>query len=123
MALTQTMSLTTLIAILVAFFAGRFIWFRVRAGRARTMVAAGAALIDVRTPNEFSAAHLPDARNIPLDRLMAKPQQAGPKEKPVVLYCASGMRSARAASVLRRAGYTAVFNLGPMSAWGAPTSR
>jgi adenylyltransferase/sulfurtransferase len=42
----------------------------------------------------------------------------GGKDKPVVLYCAHGRRSAQAAETLRSAGYTHVYLLGPMSAWG-----
>lgn len=112
------MNLALAVAAVVAFIAGRLIWFRMRAGRARALVAAGAALIDVRTPPEFAAGHLPDALNVPLHELMAKPQAAGPKDRPVVVYCASGSRSGTAARILRRSGYPTVVNLGPMFAWG-----
>jgi rhodanese-related sulfurtransferase len=111
------MSVGVAVGLLVAFFLGRFTWFRLRAGRARAMVAAGADLIDVRSANEFSAGHLPEARNWPLDRLLARPGDLGPKDRALVVYCRSGARSAMAASALRRAGYTTVVNLGPMSAW------
>jgi phage shock protein E len=112
------MSPIVLIAIPVAFIVGRLVWFRARAGSARALVEAGAALIDVRTPGEFQAGHLPNARSLPLDRLMAHPQEAGPRDRPVVLYCASGTRSGVAARALKRAGYVTVVNLGPMFAWG-----
>ena len=112
------MSPIVLIAIPVAFIVGRLAWFRLRSGKARALVAAGAALIDVRTQGEYEAGHLPDAHNLPLDRLMARPQEAGPRDRPVVLYCASGTRSGLAARTLRRAGYATVVNLGPMFAWG-----
>ena len=112
------MSPLLVIGIPLAFIVGRLAWFRLRAGKARALVAAGAALIDVRTPGEFGAGHLPSARNLPLERLMARPHEAGPRDKPVVLYCASGTRSGMAASALKRAGYATVVNLGPMFAWG-----
>ena len=73
-------------------------------------LAAGAPLIDVRTPAEFSAGHLPGARNIPLSRSGG----AAGLGDTIVVYCASGARSARAASALRAAGVGAVFDLGPM---------
>lgn len=106
-------------ALVVGFIAARFFWFRVRSGRARAMVAAGASLIDVRTPQEFEVDHLPEARNLPLDRLIAQPHGVGSKDRPVVVYCRSGTRSAIAARALKRAGYETVVNLGPMFAWGA----
>ncbi len=112
------MSPLVLIAVPIAFVAGRLLWFRLRSGQARALVAAGASLIDVRTPGEFHAGHLPGARNLPLDGLIARPGQAGPTDRPVVLYCASGTRSGVAARALRRAGYATVVNLGPMFAWG-----
>ncbi len=115
------MSAGVVVAVVVGFIAGHPIWFRLRSGRARALVAAGAALIDVRTPREFEAGHLPNARNLPLDRLVARPQAVGSKERPVVVYRRSGSRSGMAARVLRRAGYGTIVNLGPMIAWGAQT--
>lgn len=83
---------------------------------ARRMVAAGATLLDVRTPDEFRDGHLEGARNIPVAELDGRIGEV-PRGRPVVVYCASGSRSARATSVLRGAGYDAR-NLGPMDAWG-----
>lgn len=84
---------------------------------ARRLVAAGARLVDVRSPEEFSAGHLPGARNIPVDELSGRLDEIGPRDQPVVVYCASGGRSASAARMLAGAGFTRVHNLGPMSAW------
>lgn len=112
------MSVGTLLAVLAGFIVGRMLWFRVRSGRAKALVAAGAALIDVRTPREFDSGHLPRARNLPLDRLLTMPEAVGSKDRAVVVYCKTGTRSAAAARALRRAGYTTVVNLGPMFAWG-----
>ena len=44
--------------------------------------------------------------------------EVGDKGKPVVVYCASGMRSASAAGMLRRAGFADVHDLGAMARWG-----
>lgn len=68
--------------------------------------------IDVREPQEYSAGHIPKARNIPLARLgQAGPEMDKLKSRPVVVYCRSGQRSARAASMLRKQGFTSVYNL------------
>lgn len=75
-------------------------------------IAAGATIIDVRTPAEFRGGAYPKARNLPLDSLPGKLASLGPKQTPIVVYCASGARSARAAGMLREAGFTDVSNGG-----------
>jgi len=77
-------------------------------------IRSGARIIDVRTPQEFAGSAYPNAKNIPLDQL---PSRMGdlPKDKPLVLYCASGMRSANAARILKKAGFTDVINAGSMA--------
>jgi rhodanese-related sulfurtransferase len=87
--------------------------------RARALVQDGAKLVDVRTPAEFSQGHLPGAVNVPLQQLRAHIDTLGAKEQPLVLYCASGTRSALARSVLKGAGFRQVFNLGSMTRWNA----
>lgn len=84
---------------------------------ARKLVEAGAKLIDVRSRGEFSSGHLPGATNLPIADLPGKVEKLGPKDKPIVLYCASGARSAMAAGTLKRAGYQQVHNLGAMGRW------
>jgi adenylyltransferase/sulfurtransferase len=64
------------------------------------------ALIDVREPYERIVDHLGDDRSIPLGLLLDEPSLAGPG--PVLVYCATGIRSARAAAALRDAGIDAV---------------
>jgi rhodanese-related sulfurtransferase len=112
------MNAVWLIALMASLYLARFLWFRLRAGKAKELVAAGAALIDVRTPGEFAAGHIDGARNIPVNEIRARAAEVGPRETPVVVYCASGSRSAAAAMMLRGAGFSKVVNLGPMSAWG-----
>jgi len=75
----------------------------------------GAGIIDVRTPGEFSGGSYPKARNIPLDSLRSRLGDLGSMEKPIVVYCASGARSAQAARILKRAGYTDVTDAGALS--------
>lgn len=97
------------------------LWLRGRpdtsSGDARRLVAAGAQLIDVRSPEEFAAGHLPGARNIPVDALERRLDEVGARDRPVVVYCASGVRAASAARILTGAGFASVHNLGAMSAW------
>lgn len=76
--------------------------------------AAGAQIVDVRTPAEFGQGHLPESRNIPLDQFQARIPEIDP-QRPVLLCCASGVRSGMAKSILEKAGYQQVHNAGPWS--------
>jgi phage shock protein E len=72
---------------------------------------AGATIIDVRTPEEFRDGAYPGAINIPVSNLGTRLADI-PKSKPVVLYCASGARSASAARAMKQAGFADVVNAG-----------
>jgi phage shock protein E len=74
-------------------------------------IKAGAKIIDVRTPGEFRGGAYPNAINIPLQVLSGRLHEI-PRDRPVVLYCASGLRSGSAVRVLRQAGYADVVNAG-----------
>ncbi len=76
-------------------------------------------LVDVREPEEFKSGHIPRALNLPLSMLSTRLGELQKyKDKPVVLYCRSGQRSARAAMLLRRSGFNTVHNLhGGILAW------
>jgi rhodanese-related sulfurtransferase len=76
-------------------------------------IGSGAKIIDVRTPQEFAGSSYPKAKNIPLAVLPSRMADL-PKDKPIVLYCASGARSAQAARILKRAGFTDVINAGSL---------
>jgi phage shock protein E len=90
---------------------------RAKPDEVRALVAGGARLVDVRSSGEFGSGHLPGAVNIPVGELPARLNEVGARERPVVVYCRSGARSASAAGLLRRAGFGAVHDLGPMSRW------
>ena len=79
------------------------------------------AVLDVRTPAEFAAGHVPGARNIPHDLLSSRLAELAPlRDKQVVLYCRSGRRSLLAEDVLRKAGFTRIGHLeGDYLAWEA----
>ncbi len=85
--------------------------------KARALVEGGAKLVDVRSPVEHAAAHIAGSVNVPVSELAARAGELGDKSKPVVVYCASGMRSASAKATLRRAGFTDVYDLGSISRW------
>ncbi len=99
-------------AAILALLAWRFFRFgRVRALLPR-LFKEGAILIDVRTAAEFASGHAENSINIPLDELDSKITQLDPK-KTIIVCCASGTRSAVAAALLKRQGFTNVLNVGP----------
>ncbi len=76
-------------------------------------------LIDVRTAQEFKQGHIGGAVNIPLDKLRSRLEDIA-SDKPVILVCASGSRSASAARMIANAGRSDVHNLlGGTSGWAA----
>jgi len=80
------------------------------AGAARQLD--GAVWIDVREADEWQEGHLPGAVHIPRGFLESRVEGVAPaKDTPVVLYCASGARSAFAAKSLRELGYDTVYSL------------
>lgn len=84
---------------------------------ARVLVADGAVLLDVRTSTEYAAGHIAGAVNISVAGLATQLDAVGPRDRPVVVYCRSGKRSARAKRVLREAGFSEVYDLGAMRRW------
>jgi rhodanese-related sulfurtransferase len=72
----------------------------------------GAVVVDVRTPEEFAAGHLPDAVNVNVEDPTFESQIASlDKGATYVVYCRSGRRSAVATDAMAAAGFTSVFNL------------
>jgi rhodanese-related sulfurtransferase len=75
-------------------------------------------LFDVRTPEEYSGGHIDHSISLPLQHLEANiSRYARSKNTEIVVYCQSGARSSRAASVLSALGYTSVKNLGGIMSW------
>jgi len=87
-----------------------------------------AVVLDVRDQGEYEQGHIANARHIPLAEL---PQRLGElekfKAKPIIVYCASGRRSATAISQLQKAGFEKLYNLtGGLQEWektGQPVTR
>ena len=75
-------------------------------------------VLDVRTPEEFAAGHIPGALNIPYTHFPARIAELPAASKDVVIYCATGIRAERAAVRLRENGFTRLFHLeGDMTGW------
>jgi len=115
--IAQSLPLIVVISVLLVLYSLFMKGGDVSGADARRLVQAGARLIDVRTPGEFAAGHLPGAFNLPLQELPGRLGELGAKDAPLVLYCRSGARSASAARSLRTAGFAAVRNLGGMGRW------
>jgi len=76
-------------------------------------------VVDVRSPDEWQAGHMPGASYIFLPELGKKSKRLD-KEKPVAVYCNSGYRASLAASILEQAGFETVHNIpGSWKAWKA----
>jgi rhodanese-related sulfurtransferase len=74
-------------------------------------------VIDVRSPEEFEAGHIPNATLIPLEKLEEMQSELDKSEK-YILVCRSGNRSATASSLLKEKGFKEIYNLsGGMNGW------
>ena len=80
------------------------------------LIEESAIVIDVRTIEEYNTGHIDGSINIPVENI---PSVDYDKDKTIIVYCASGMRSAKAADELINLGYTNVYNLdGGLINWG-----
>jgi sulfur-carrier protein adenylyltransferase/sulfurtransferase len=85
--------------------------------QARLLSGEAPLLLDVREDQEFAMGHLPNAIHIPLGQLTLRYQEL-PANKPLVVYCHHGGRSARAVAFLQDSGYDRAMNLtGGIDAW------
>jgi metal-sulfur cluster biosynthetic enzyme/rhodanese-related sulfurtransferase len=81
-------------------------------------------VLDVRTPAEFNAGHIPRAHSIPLDELEDRLAELPQRDQVVLVTCAAGGRSASACEVLADHGWTRLRSLaGGMHAWTGPRER
>ncbi len=72
----------------------------------------GAAIIDVRTAQEFDLGHVPDSVHIPVDRIKLNLDRIRAWKKPVIICCDGGSRSAQAVRLLKAAGFKDVVRAG-----------
>lgn len=96
--------------------------------QAQSMFRQGALVLDVREPHEYAEVHAQGALLVPLAQLKARSNEFRAFEnKPVVLICRSGQRSAVAAEMLAQQGFKQVHNVqGGIIAWekaGLPVKR
>ena len=79
--------------------------------------AAGAVLLDVRSPQEYREGHIPGSQNVPLQQLDKVEEVTENKDTILYVYCHSGARSRQAVSLLNHMGYTNVHNIGGIAAY------
>jgi rhodanese-related sulfurtransferase len=89
----------------------------VDAATARKLVAGGVKVVDVRTPSEYQAGHVPGAVNIPHDEIGKRSAELGPPSTPILLYCHSGRRSGIAVKTLQEKGFTRLYDLQAYERW------
>ena len=79
-----------------------------------------ATVLDVRNANEYASGHITEALHIPLAELESRlAELAKYKDKPLLVNCQGGVRSASACGILTKAGFTKLYNLeGGVNAWG-----
>lgn len=88
-------------------------------GAASAIEAKSAFVLDVREPSEFRDGHIHDAVLIPLGQLEKRVDElAAQKDRPMIVLCGSGVRSAEAIRILSKHGFSQLQNLkGGMNAW------
>lgn len=79
----------------------------------KTMMQSGTRymIVDVRQPAEFTANHIPGAMTMPFDTVSSVYSKL-PKDMPLVIYCADGVRSAKVVAYLIAHGYSHAVSLG-----------
>ena len=75
-----------------------------------------ALILDVRTEEEFKEGHIPGAVLMPYDEIDHESLSVG-KDKPILIYCRSGRRSAIAAQEFIDLGYSRIFDFGGIIDW------
>ncbi len=123
--------------IFLALFIGWMLWQRIIAPKLSGVKTISATdymqmrdqphtLVDVRQRGEWQSGHASAATHIPLGEIANRMREI-PQDKPVVVICASGNRSAMAATALAKQGFETVYNFaGGMGAWqgaGLPVRR
>ncbi|MBI3771148.1 MAG: rhodanese-like domain-containing protein [Gammaproteobacteria bacterium] len=78
-----------------------------------------AVVLDVREDGEYKEGHIINARHIPVGVLESRCNELESlKEKPLIVYCRTGQRAAKASAILQRQGFKSVYKLnGGIMAW------
>jgi rhodanese-related sulfurtransferase len=90
-----------------------FKWYSARRIKAKLpeLKRLGAVFLDVRSQGEFQASNAPNTLNIPLQELSSRLNELS-KSTPIVVCCASGTRSGMAKMLLKKNGFSSVYNIG-----------
>lgn len=107
----ESLVIGAVVGFVIVFVVRRFFVKAAPTVDVQALIDGGAVLVDVRGPSEFAGGTLKGARNIP----MGSPPSGLDKSVPVIVFCASGMRSARVAQDWTKQGFQ-VTNLGSISA-------
>ena len=120
----------TLALLVAAFFAFRYFTTggeSTTPQEAVTAIHLGANVLDVRTAGEYERGHVAGARNVSImDPAFKVKVEDLPRDQPVYVYCGTGHRSGRAASILEGMGFERVVNaggIGDLEAAGAEVVR
>jgi len=81
-------------------------------GKIKKALKNGAIIVDVRTGTEYDRGHVPDAFNIPVDRIQISADRLKAAKKPVIICCNTGERSSLAVQQLKAKGLKEVYNGG-----------
>jgi rhodanese-related sulfurtransferase len=110
---------TMMAALLLAMLMPAAAVERIDPARLDGFVSGGALVVDVRSPDEFAAGHVPGAINVPHERIVADPAVLDAhRDRPLVLYCRSGRRTGLALERLEQAGFERLYHLdGDMLGW------
>ncbi|QYJ79105.1 rhodanese-like domain-containing protein [Shewanella acanthi] len=79
------------------------------------LIVQGAQVIDVRSPEEFAAGHLPQAINVPLPVLEQWLAQVENRTQTFVLYCGAGIRAQKGCDIFKAKGFECVINGGSLN--------
>lgn len=74
-------------------------------------------IIDIRSVQSYNNNHIPNARNIPLEKLITEPSQYLNKNEQYYIYCQKGLSSENICSILSRLGYSVVNIEGGYESW------
>lgn len=81
-------------------------------GKIKSALKKGAIVVDVRTGTEYDRGHVPDAFNIPIDRISLSADRLKEAKRPIIVCCNTGERSSAAVQQLKAKGLKDVYNGG-----------
>lgn len=88
----------------------------------REAVARGGIIVDVRTREEFASGHIPMSVNVPFEDIQ-KGAYDLPKSRYLLVYCAHGVSSMKAAVILGESGYKVINAIGGLAQYKGPLTK